>query len=70
MLLKAVPIALNKAQPGTKEFRVALKQALEDIKELSASQGVINYSAGNHYGMDNRSRVLVTAQDGRWKLLH
>ena len=69
VLLKAVPIALNKAQPGTKEFRVALKQALEGIKELPAAQGVINYSASNHYGMDNRSRVLVTVQGGRWKLL-
>ena len=70
VLLKALPIALKKAQPGTKEFRVALKQALEGIKELPAAQGVLNYSASNHYGMDNRSRVLVTVQGGGWKLLH
>lgn len=69
VLQRALPTALSKAQPGTKEFRVALKQALESIKELPATQGTLNYSASNHYGMDNRSRVLVTAQGGGWKLL-
>jgi hypothetical protein len=85
VLLKAMPAALQKAPPGTQAFRIALKQALEGIKELPASQGVINYCASNycasnyctsnycasnHYAMDNRSRVLVTAQGGGWKLLH
>ncbi len=69
VLAKALPVALQKAQPGTKEFRVALKLALEGIKELPAAQGVINYTASNHYGMDNRSRVLATVQGGAWKYL-
>jgi branched-chain amino acid transport system substrate-binding protein len=57
------------AQPGTKEFRVALKQAHESIKELPAPQGVINHTAVNLYGMDNRSRVLASVQGGAWKYL-
>ncbi len=69
VLQKALPIALQKAQPGSPEFRVALKQALESIKELPATQGVISYSAANHNGMDNRSRVLATVHNGGWKYL-
>lgn len=70
VLARALPVALQKAQPGTKEFRMALKQALEGIKDLPAAQGVINYTAANHYGMDNRARVLATVQGGAWKYLH
>lgn len=69
VLQKAIPIALAKAQPGTKEFRVALKQAMETINELPASQGVLSYSATNHNGMDERARVLVVVKDGSWKYL-
>lgn len=69
VLQKAIPIALQKAQPGTKEFRVSLKQALETIRDLPVSQGVITYSPTNHNGMDERSRVLVVVKDGGWRYL-
>jgi branched-chain amino acid transport system substrate-binding protein len=69
VLAKAVPIALQKAQPGTPAFRLALKQAIESIRELPAAQGVLNFSATNHNGVDDRSRVLVTARDGEFRYL-
>lgn len=69
VLQKAVPVALQKAQPGTKEFRIALKQAMEGIQELPGAQGVLNYSATNHDGMDERAGVLVVVKDGRWRYL-
>lgn len=69
VLQRAVPLALQKAQPGTQEFRVALKHAIESIRELPASQGVLNYSPTNHNGMDSRARVLVVVKDGRWRYL-
>lgn len=69
VLQKAVPVALHKAQPGTKEFRVALKQAIEGIRDLPASQGVLSYSATSHNGMDERGRVLVVVKGGQWKYL-
>lgn len=69
VLEKAVPAALQKAQPGTPEFRSALKQAMEAIRELPVSQGVINYAPGNHNGMDERARVLVVMKDGAWRYL-
>ncbi len=36
----AVPVALKKAQPGTPEFRAALRDALEQIKELPGAHGI------------------------------
>lgn len=66
VLGKAIPSALKKAQPGTPEFRVALKEALEQIRDLPASQGVINYRPNDHYGMDERARVLATVKQGKW----
>jgi branched-chain amino acid transport system substrate-binding protein len=69
VMQKAIPVALKTAQPGSKEFRAALKQALESVRDLPASQGVFNYSAMNHNGLDQRSRVLVVVKDGAWKYL-
>ena len=39
LLNKAVPIALKQAKPGTAQFRQALRTALEQTKELPATQG-------------------------------
>ncbi|PMS22670.1 branched-chain amino acid ABC transporter substrate-binding protein [Trinickia dabaoshanensis] len=69
MLQRAIPEALKKAKPGTEAFRSALRDALENIKELPISQGVMNTSAANHNGLDQRARVMVEVVDGKWKLL-
>ncbi|MFP3481115.1 branched-chain amino acid ABC transporter substrate-binding protein, partial [Burkholderia sp. SIMBA_057] len=42
MLQRAIPEALKTAQPGTEAFRVALRGALENIKELPVSHGIMN----------------------------
>jgi branched-chain amino acid transport system substrate-binding protein len=69
LLQKAIPIAAAKAKPGTKEFRAALRDALEQTKELVATQGVYNMSAADHSGFDDRGRELIVVKDGGWKLL-
>ncbi|MGG1945434.1 ABC transporter substrate-binding protein [Trinickia sp. NRRL B-1857] len=69
MLQRAIPEALKKAQPGTEAFRSALRDALESIKELPISQGIMNTSPANHNGLDQRARVMVEVVDGKWKLL-
>jgi len=70
LLLEAtVPVALKKAAPGTKEFREALRAALESIHELRASQGVYTLSPENHQGLDRRARVMALVQGGSWKLV-
>ena len=65
----AVPVALKKAQPGTPEFRAALRDALENVKNVAGAHGVFNMSPTDHVGLDNRSRVMVVIENGGWKLI-
>lgn len=68
LLLKAaVPVALNKAQPGTPEFRAALRDALEGTKNVAGAHGVFNMSPTDHLGLDQRARVMVKIENGTWK---
>lgn len=69
LLQAAAPVALKTAQPGTPEFRVALRDALRNLREVAGTTGVYNTSATNHNGQDERARVLVTIRDGKWTYL-
>ena len=69
ILQRAIPVALSKAKPGTEAFRTALRDAIEQEKEIVGCQGVFNMSPTNHNGMDERARVLVTVKGGRFRLL-
>lgn len=69
LLQKAIPVALKAAKPGSVEFRVALRDALEQSKEVVGAQGVFNMSAQDHNGMDRRARVMMTVKGGKWVLL-
>nr|WP_183722703.1 MULTISPECIES: ABC transporter substrate-binding protein [Paraburkholderia] len=68
MLQRAIPAALKTAQPGTEAFRVALRDALENIKDLPVSHGIMNTSPTDHNGLDDRARVIVEVVNGKWKL--
>ena len=69
LLQQALPIALKTAKPGTEAFRIALRDALEQQKDVTGCQGVFNMSPTNHNGMDERARVLVVVKDGKFRLL-
>jgi branched-chain amino acid transport system substrate-binding protein len=69
MLAAAIPVALKTAQPGTPEFRVALRNALEGIHNVVLTHGISNMSPTDHSGLDQRARVMVTIKDGGWVLL-
>lgn len=69
LLQNAIPTALKKAQPGTKEFRAALRDALEGLKNVTVSHGIVNMSAQDHLGFDQRARVMVEVKAGGWKLV-
>ena len=69
LLEAAIPVALEKARPGTKEFRAALRDALEGVKNLAATQGVFNMSPTDHQGFDERARVMARIEQGTWKVL-
>ncbi len=63
----AVGPALKKAKPGTVEFRIALRDALEAAKEVAGAHGIFNMSAQDHLGLDQRARVMVKVEAGAWK---
>jgi branched-chain amino acid transport system substrate-binding protein len=69
LLQRAVPIAAAKGKPGTPEFRSALRDALEQTKELVGTQGVYNMTAADHSGFDKRGRELMQLKDGKWQLI-
>jgi len=68
LFASAIPIALKSAQPGTREFRSALRDALEAVRDLHVSNGVVNMSKNDHLGLDQRARVIVKVVDGKWRL--
>jgi branched-chain amino acid transport system substrate-binding protein len=67
LLAAAVPQALKKAQPGSIEFRIALRDALEQVKELAGAHGIFSMSGSDHLGLDQRARVMVKIENGAWK---
>ncbi|KZD22371.1 ABC transporter substrate-binding protein [Tardiphaga robiniae] len=68
VLKRVIPVALKTAKPGTPEFREAIRQALMTEKEIAASQGVYNFTEKDRYGLDERSRILLTVKDGKYVL--
>jgi branched-chain amino acid transport system substrate-binding protein len=69
ILKAALPKALEAAEPGTPEFRNALRDAIENAGDVAASQGVFNYMPEDHYGLDERARVLLTVENGQFVLV-
>jgi len=69
LLQAAIPVALKSGAPGTPAFRSALRDALEQTKELASTQGVYTMSAQDHSGFDERGRELITVKDGQWALV-
>ena len=59
----------TKAEPGTPQFRLALRDAIVNTKELVGTHGVYNFKPDNRYGSDERSRVMVKLEKGEWKLV-
>jgi len=68
VLKRIIPVALKTAKPGTPEFRDALRQALLTEREIAATQGVYNFTEKDRYGLDDRSRILLTVKDGKYVL--
>jgi branched-chain amino acid transport system substrate-binding protein len=69
ILNRVVPVALKKAKPGSQDFRNAILAAIESEKEIAASHGVYNFTPTDHFGLDERGRVLLTVKNGDWALV-
>ncbi len=69
IITAAVPVAMKTAKPGTNEFRQAMRDAIEGVKEVRGTHAVYTMSPTDHYGVDKRARVLVRVENGEWRLL-
>ena len=67
LMTAAVPNALKKAKPGTAEFRAALRDAIEQVKDLPGAHGIFTMSPTDHLGLDQRAYVMVKIDNGTWK---
>ncbi|MEJ8850425.1 ABC transporter substrate-binding protein [Variovorax rhizosphaerae] len=67
-LVFADAAARAKGEPGTPEFRVALRDAIFSTKEVVGTHGVYTFKPGDISGVDERARVIVKLEDGKWKL--
>ena len=67
LLRAAIPEALKAGKPGTKEFRLGLRNALEKANVV-ATHGVFVMNALEHNGLDNRARVMVRIENDKWIL--
>src|SRR5712672_4484051 len=66
VLKRIIPTALRTAKPGTAEFREAIRQAFLSEREIACSQGVYNFTEKDRYGLDDRSRIILTVKDGKY----
>ncbi|MBC9177597.1 ABC transporter substrate-binding protein [Pseudoroseomonas ludipueritiae] len=69
LLQNAIPVALKTAQPGTPEFRTALRDALEGLKGVVYVNGTATMSTTDHVGQDQNARVMAVIKDGKWQAL-
>lgn len=64
----AVPKALKVAKPGTEQFRVALRDAIEGSKGLKGAGAVFSMSKSDHNGINQLGMCLLKIENGKWKL--
>jgi branched-chain amino acid transport system substrate-binding protein len=66
VLKRVIPVALKAGKPGTPEFREGIRQAWLTEREIVASQGVYNFTEKDRYGLDDRSRIILTVKNGKY----
>jgi len=57
------------AKPGTPAFRTALRAALFTTKEVVGTQGIYTFTPADRHGVDDRARIMVQIEGGRYRLL-
>jgi len=56
-------------EPGTPQFRAALRDAIISTKALAGANGTYNFRPGNPYGLEQPSVVVIRLQKGVWRLV-
>jgi branched-chain amino acid transport system substrate-binding protein len=65
---KVIPMALKKAKPGTKEFRAAIREAMENMGRTIFAHGVMNWTKNDHWGFTNETGVMLKVVNGEFKV--
>ena len=60
--------ALKVSKPGSQAFREALLSELYKTKDLPGTLGIYTFDKGTPWGLDERSVILLTLENGEWKL--
>jgi branched-chain amino acid transport system substrate-binding protein len=68
VLEKVIPVALKKGKPGSKEFRTAIRDAMETMGRTVVSHGVLNYTKDNHWGFTTETGLVLKVVNGDWKV--
>jgi branched-chain amino acid transport system substrate-binding protein len=58
--------ALKSSKPGTLEFRTAIRDSIEQLKNFVGTEGVYTMSPQDHNGVDERSQVMIKIENGKW----
>lgn len=61
--------ARAKGEPGTAEFRRLLRDAIFSTTEVVGTHGVYSFRPGSLSGVDERARVIVRLDKGKWQLV-
>lgn len=69
LLEAAIPAALEAAEPGTAEFRAALRDAIERTRDVVGAQGIYSMTEQDHSGLDGRAVEMIAVKDGQWSLV-
>ncbi|NRP90700.1 hypothetical protein GFPCMMHI_06627 [Ensifer adhaerens] len=63
------PVLKSGLEPGTKDFRAALRTALENLNNVPGVHGAYSASATNHdLSNSTASRVMAVVENGKWKI--
>lgn len=68
VLEKVLPVALKQAKPGTKEFRAAIRDAMENMGRTIFSHGVMHWTKDDHWGFTNETGVMLKVVNGDFKV--
>ncbi|VTU27437.1 leucine ABC transporter subunit substrate-binding protein LivK [Variovorax sp. PBS-H4] len=59
----------RKMEPGTPQFRAALRDAIVSTKSLAGANGTYNFRPGQPYGLEQPSVVVIRLEKGAWRLV-
>lgn len=68
-LLLADAASRVKGEPGTPQYRTALRDAIVQTSELAGTHGIYTFKPDARYGSDRRGVVMVKIDKGQWRLV-